>query len=362
MRGNPVWLSVSAGDETVCGLARDYTLRCWGKNEFGQLGLGDRRNRGSRAEDMENLWPIDLGAVKGIRKVGVATDHTCVLTLDQNVLCWGRNGTGALGLGDDRTRGSSPDVLPRDLPPVDLGRNCAACLTGQACSERAQCASTLCRNGQCVEPSCFDGVRNGGETDSDCGGPSAQCGRCGDGSRCKVDEDCLSRHCGEDGRCVPADCKDGIQNLDETDIDCGDPFDETCPACPDTSLCNLDTDCLSERCLDGVCISCNDGVQNSDETDIDCGGITCGACADGRVCEQAQDCTSSRCETNVCTSCTDGITNGTETDTDCGGDDESCPRCGGGQSCADNTDCTPGTCEANVVTCSDGVQNNGEST
>ena len=36
----------------------------------------------------------------------------------------------------------------------------------------------------------------------------------------------------EDQRCVPADCQDGIQNLDETDIDCGDPFDETVPPAP----------------------------------------------------------------------------------------------------------------------------------
>ena len=92
LQGNPVWLSVSAGDETVCGLARDYTLRCWGKNEFGQLGLGDRRNRGSRAEEMENLWPIDLGALVTSR-----CSHRPYLCFDpdQNVLCWGRNGTGA---------------------------------------------------------------------------------------------------------------------------------------------------------------------------------------------------------------------------------------------------------------------------
>lgn len=67
---------------------------------------------------------------------------------------------------------------------------------------------------------------------------------------------------------------------------------------------------------------CGDGVQNADETGIDCGGPVCGACPtcdDGiqNGDEEAEDCGGSFCE--VCPTCTDGVQNGTETGIDCGG-------------------------------------------
>ncbi|MEM9194361.1 MAG: hypothetical protein AAGF12_34610, partial [Myxococcota bacterium] len=58
--------------------------------------------------------------------------------------------------------------------------------------------------------SCTDGVENGDETDIDCGG---SCGGCGDGQMCRVDGDCESRRCGEltAGRCGrPFGCGDGV--------------------------------------------------------------------------------------------------------------------------------------------------------
>ena len=51
----------------------------------------------------------------------------------------------------------------------------------------------------------------------------------------------------------PPTCTDGIQNGEETGVDCGGP---DCPACP----------------------TCTDGVQNGQETGVDCGGPDCPAC------------------------------------------------------------------------------------
>ena len=73
--------------------------------------------------------------------------------------------------------------------------------------------------------------------------------------------------CGEDET-----CSDGIQNGDETSVDCGGP---DCDACP----------------------TCTDGIQNGTETGVDCGG----------------DC-------DLCPTCDDGVQNGTETGIDCGGE------------------------------------------
>ncbi len=100
-------------------------------------------------------------------------------------------------------------------------------------------------------PTCNDGIQNGDETGIDCGGSAcAACPTCNDGvqngNETGVD-------CG--GSCAPcATCNDGVQNGNETGIDCGG----SCSACP----------------------TCNDGVQNGDETGVDCGG-SCTPCNTG---------------------------------------------------------------------------------
>jgi hypothetical protein len=45
--------------------------------------------------------------------------------------------------------------------------------------------------------------------------------------------------------------------------------------------------------------SCSDGIQNGDETDVDCGG-SCGACAADARCVEDRDCASSRCSASQC--------------------------------------------------------------
>src|SRR5215210_1896366 len=56
----------------------------------------------------------------------------------------------------------------------------------------------LGRSGSCL-PICADGIKNGTETDVDCGG---SCGRCGNGRTCLVANDCMSGTC-TGGRCGP---------------------------------------------------------------------------------------------------------------------------------------------------------------
>ena len=41
---------------------------------------------------------------------------------------------------------------------------------------------------------------------------------------------------------------------------------------------------------------CSDGVQNGDETDVDCGGTSCSKCANGLDCSENSDCTSGNCD------------------------------------------------------------------
>ena len=62
------------------------------------------------------------------------------------------------------------------------------CEAGLSCETNSDCASGVCTDGTCAEPTCSDGVRNGEETDVDCGGP--ECQACEQGKRCNDDSDC----------------------------------------------------------------------------------------------------------------------------------------------------------------------------
>ena len=152
-------------------------------------------------------------------------------------------------------------------------------------------------------------------------------------------------------------CGDSVKNGLETDIDCGGT---TCPACLVNQRCTVGTDCQSGFCNTAVtpalCAapSCTDGVKNGTETDIDCGG-SCPDCANGKGCLAGSDCQSGVCNTTltpaVCApaSCSDGVKNGAETDVDCGG--PTCNRCADSKGCSNNTDCLSTLCAPTTSLC-----------
>jgi hypothetical protein len=143
--------------------------------------------------------------------------------------------------------------------------------------------------------------------------------------------------------CVPVDrgtCTDGLRNGEESDVDCGG----ACGPCGLMGACLTNSDCASSVCARGVCVagSCRDGLRNGDESDADCGGA-CPPCATDRACTTESDCESSACVANRCAppSCGDQRRNGGETDVDCGGP---CVPCPPDASCLRNSDCAIGAC------------------
>jgi len=106
--------------------------------------------------------------------------------------------------------------------------------------------------------------------------------------------------CDGNGMCVAAHCMDGVKDGDETDADCGGA---TCSPCADGLHCLVGTDCLDKVCdpAQKTCSAptCTDMAKNGTETDVDCGGAVCDAamktCAVGKTCAAAADCTSGFC-------------------------------------------------------------------
>ena len=113
---------VAAGDEHTCAVLDDDTLRCWGQNGFGELGLGHTRQIGADAEEMgQFLPPVDVGNGRTVKQVAAGHRHTCAVLDDDTLRCWGSNGYGKLGLGHDRHIGDDAKEMGQFLPPVDVG-------------------------------------------------------------------------------------------------------------------------------------------------------------------------------------------------------------------------------------------------
>jgi alpha-tubulin suppressor-like RCC1 family protein len=110
----------SGGVSHACAILEGSSLKCWGLNGNGQLGLGDTLNRGKDSGEMGNLLPsVDLGTGRTASQVAVGgAAQTCVIMDNAQVKCWGLNTNGQLGLGDKTQRGSAVGQMGNSLPQV----------------------------------------------------------------------------------------------------------------------------------------------------------------------------------------------------------------------------------------------------
>jgi hypothetical protein len=235
----------------------------------------------------------------------------------------------------------------------DGAGKCVECVSTLDCKDPLK---PVCTTNKCVTMECGDSVKDGMETDVDCGGPD--CGPCADTRGCKVNGDCVDLVCSAGFICQKATCGDGVLNGKETDEDCGSSASGTespaCGGCALTKKCAVNADCLGANCTAGVCSpSCSDGMKDQSETDVDCGGI-CAAknppskCADNKTCSVAGDCNGNDCTAaNKC--CTPGAM-GTTCAGKCGMVVDGCGNpvnCGGCATQAQGSCGTDGTCTAN---------------
>ena len=115
-------VAIAAGGIHVCVLLDDASLKCWGDNTSGKLGLGDVVDRGDGPGEMgDNLPAVELGTGRIAMTISPGFNHSCALLDDDSIKCWGENGSGQLGQGDMDNRGDDPGEMGDNLPAVDLG-------------------------------------------------------------------------------------------------------------------------------------------------------------------------------------------------------------------------------------------------
>lgn len=79
----------------VCAIASDNKVYCWGKNNYRQLGIGNGVD--SNVPVAVNTSGVLAG--KSIKDIVAHEFHTCAVSTDGKVYCWGANAYGALGNG-----------------------------------------------------------------------------------------------------------------------------------------------------------------------------------------------------------------------------------------------------------------------
>ncbi|MDI1476820.1 DUF4215 domain-containing protein [Polyangium sp. y55x31] len=114
-------VTLAAGAAHTCALLQDQSIRCWGANGMGQLGLGDGADRGTSKEAMDDLLAVNLGNGRKALALAAGAFHTCALLDGGSVKCWGSNDVGQLGLGKAGDRGDELGEMGDELPAVDLG-------------------------------------------------------------------------------------------------------------------------------------------------------------------------------------------------------------------------------------------------
>ncbi len=88
-----------SGSDHVCATRGDGSVRCWGANDFGQLGDQGTVDRLSPSVAEGMLWTTHLA---------LGSDHTCARSARGLVYCWGNDALGQLG---DGTAGGSVNIL-----------------------------------------------------------------------------------------------------------------------------------------------------------------------------------------------------------------------------------------------------------
>jgi alpha-tubulin suppressor-like RCC1 family protein len=124
--------ALTAGNLHTCALLDDITIKCWGSGAYGQIGIGSTTTRGDQAGEMgANLPAVNLGTGQSPAAVTAGDRQTCALLQSNTVKCWGDNGSGQLGLGNTNGRGETGDAMGDTLPTVDLGTgHTVAAVTG----------------------------------------------------------------------------------------------------------------------------------------------------------------------------------------------------------------------------------------
>jgi alpha-tubulin suppressor-like RCC1 family protein len=114
--GAPKARAIAAGAGHTCAVSSEGRVACWGNNADGQLGDGTRLSRTS---------PVYVNGLEKIEAIAAGGNHTCAVDHAGSVFCFGSNEYGQLGTGD-REAELNPTRIA-GLPPIqEIAAGCCS--------------------------------------------------------------------------------------------------------------------------------------------------------------------------------------------------------------------------------------------
>jgi len=112
---------LEAGKSHTCAVMDNNDLICWGDNSKGQLGLGDTDKRGDSAGEIgTNFAVTSVPTGRTVDSLALGWDHTCAIWDNASVSCWGGNDNGQLGLDSTADIGDGASEMGDYLAFVTL--------------------------------------------------------------------------------------------------------------------------------------------------------------------------------------------------------------------------------------------------
>lgn len=98
------YTTLAGGASSFCGVTEDATINCWGHQMYGRLGIG---NYQSHSVDFygQLYVPYPINTSTQFKSVAIGQNSSCAITINDQAWCWGRNEFGLLGVGNTTTDG-----------------------------------------------------------------------------------------------------------------------------------------------------------------------------------------------------------------------------------------------------------------
>ncbi len=110
-------VAIAAGLQTSLALKRDGSVRAWGSNQSAMLGNG---RRGGSSADGNALTPVAVNGVANARAIAAGEGFALALLGDGSLRAWGFDGYGEIGVGTSGGYHMSPTRIPSLAKVVNI--------------------------------------------------------------------------------------------------------------------------------------------------------------------------------------------------------------------------------------------------
>ena len=114
---------LALSDTHTCAVNASGAVKCWGEIALLGIGFDDSDGFGDGYIEMGDVLPyLSLPTGRSVDMIEAGGSHTCAVLDNNDLICWGENDAGQLGLGNTTHIGDDADEIGDDFSTVSLPR------------------------------------------------------------------------------------------------------------------------------------------------------------------------------------------------------------------------------------------------